>query len=184
MIVLKILWKVFKVLSLIVGVLVVLVLILGLFAKKNMQADKEIVINKPKAVVYDYIKLLKNQNEYSKWASMDANMKKNFNGTDGTVGFISAWDGNSDVGKGEQEIKKIEGDRIDYELRFEKPFKATNTAYMAVKALTDSTTKVTWGFAGKMNYPLNAMSIFIDMGKKVGDDFGTGLINLKNILEK
>ena len=70
MILLKILWKIFKVLSLIVGVLVVLVLILGLFAKKDLQADKEIVINKPKAKVYDYIKLLKNQNEYSKWASI------------------------------------------------------------------------------------------------------------------
>ena len=184
MVLLKILWKIFKVLSLIIGVLVILVLILGLFAKKEMQADKEIVINKPKALVYDYIKLLKNQNDYSKWASMDANMKKSFSGTDGTVGFISAWDGNSDVGKGEQEIKKIEGDRIDYELRFEKPFKSTNTAYMSTTALTDSTTKVTWGFAGKMNYPLNAMSLFVDMGKKVGDDFGEGLINLKNILEK
>lgn len=34
----------------------------------------------------------------------DPNMRKNFKGTDGTVGFCYAWDGNKKAGKGEQEI--------------------------------------------------------------------------------
>ncbi len=181
---LLLIWKILKYPLLILTFLVVAVLILGLFGKKEMKAEREIVINKPKAVVYDYIKLLTNQNNYSKWASMDPVMKKSFKGVDGTAGFVSAWDGNSDVGKGEQEIKKINADRIDYELRFEKPFKSTNTAFMSATAITDSTTKVVWGFEGKINYPLNAMSVFTDMGKSIGDDFETGLKNLKPILEK
>ena len=184
MIFLKFLFKVFKILALLFIVIVVSFLIIGLFAKKELKADREIVINKPKAEVYEYIKLLKNQNNYSKWASMDANMKKSYTGVDGNVGFISAWEGNSDVGKGEQEIKKIDGDRIEYELRFEKPYKSSNFATMSVKTITDSTTKVVWGFEGKMNYPLNAMTVFVNMSKSIGDDFNVGLINLKNILEK
>jgi Polyketide cyclase / dehydrase and lipid transport len=182
--ILKLLWKILRIPLAIIAVLFVAVLILGLFGKKEMKAEKEIVINKPKAVVYDYIKLLANQNKYSKWATMDANMKTTYLGKDGTVGFISGWDGNSDVGKGEQEIRKMEGDRIDYELRFEEPFKSTNTAFMTTQAINDSSTKVIWGFEGKMNYPLNAMSVFTDMSKSIGEDYAEGLSNLKTVLEK
>jgi hypothetical protein len=129
--------------------------------------------------------LLKNQNNYSKWAGMDPKMKKDYRGNDGTVGFVSAWDSdNKDVGKGEQEIKAMDGSKIDYELRFIKPFKSTSLASMNTQAVTDSTTKVTWGFSGKMNYPLNIMNLFFDTEKMVGDDFGIGLVNLKNIMEK
>src|SRR3546814_1199842 len=43
--------------------------------------------------------------------------------SDGTVGFVYAWDGNKKAGKGEQEIRGItEGRKIDLELRFIKPF--------------------------------------------------------------
>jgi hypothetical protein len=184
MIFLSLVWKILRIPLAIIVVLLIVVLILGLFGKKEMKAEKEIVINKPKAVVYNYIKLLANQNNYSKWATMDTNMKKTYVGTDGTVGFISGWDGNSSVGKGEQEIKKMEGDRIDYELRFERPFKATNSAFMTTQAINDSSTKVIWGFEGKINYPLNAMSIFTDMSKSIGEDYEEGLKNLKSVLEK
>jgi hypothetical protein len=43
---------------------------------------------------------------------------------------------------------------------------------------------VKWGFESKMVYPMNIMRLFIDMEKAVGDDFGTGLANLKTIMEK
>ncbi len=166
--------------------IIVITLIIALFIKQEMNAEREVVINKPTQDVFNYIKQLKNQNEYSKWSGMDANMKKEYRGTDGTVGFVSAWDSdNNDVGKGEQEIKKItEGERIDYELRFIKPMESTSTAYMSTESITDSTTKVKWGFAGKMNYPFNIFKLFMDVEKSLGDDFSTGLTNLKNKLEK
>ena len=70
--------------------------------------------------VFDYVKYLKNQDNFSKWASMDPDMQKTYRGTDVTVGFVSAWaSDNPDVGVGEQEIKAITaGQRIDFELRF------------------------------------------------------------------
>ncbi len=177
----KILFTILK----IIGVLIALILIIALFVKKEIKLEKEIVINKPKVMVYDYVKLLQNQNNYSKWATMDPSMKKEFKGTDGTVGFVSAWDSdNKDVGKGEQEITKMQGDRIDYELRFMKPMKAINYAFMGTESISDSSTKVIWGFNGKMNYPLNIMNLFFDAEKMVGDDFAIGLDNLKRILEK
>jgi hypothetical protein len=177
--------RILKTLLKIVLLLIVAVLITALFVKKEMAAERSIVINKPKTMVYDYVKYLKNQNNYSKWAAMDPAMKKTYSGTDGSIGFVSGWDSeDSNVGAGEQEIKKMEGDKIDYELRFIRPFKATNYASMQTSAITDSTTKVTWSFSGKSNYPLNIMNLFFDADKMIGDDYTIGLQNLKTILEK
>ncbi len=178
--------RILKLFFLVIFGFIALLLIVALFVKKDYAVQREIVINKPKQQVFDYIKLLKNQNNYSKWAGMDPNMKKEFTGTDGTVGFISAWDSeNSNVGKGEQEIKKMdEGNRIDYELRFIKPFESKSDAYMSVESASESATKVKWGFSGKWNYPMNIMGLFMDMDKEVGSDFQIGLQNLKGILEK
>jgi Polyketide cyclase / dehydrase and lipid transport len=171
------------ILGVIAGI-VMLLLVLALFTKKEYAVERSITINKPSQEVFDYIRSLKNQDNFSKWASMDPNMKKEFKGTDGTVGFISAWEGNKKVGKGEQEIKKItEGERVDFELRFIKPFPGLANAYMQTAAADNNQTQVKWGFDSKMNYPMNIMLLFMNMENMIGKDFSTGLENLKNILE-
>jgi hypothetical protein len=161
-------------------------LIVALFIDKDYAVQREITINKPKTVVFEYLKLLKNQENFSVWATRDPNMKKEFRGTDGTVGFVAAWDSDmKDVGKGEQEIKKInEGERIDYELRFIKPFEATDNAYISTEAISDSLTKVTWAFNGSMDYPMNLMLLTMNMDEMLGKDLQAGLTNLKIHLEK
>lgn len=172
------------VLYIILGIIAAL-LLAGLFIGKECKVNREVVINKPVGEVFNYIKSLKNQDNFSKWGSMDPKMTKSYRGTDGTVGFVSAWEGNKKVGKGEQEITGItEGKKIDFDLRFEKPFKSLANAAMTTEAVTDSSTKVTWGFVTKMVYPMNIMKLFMNMEKMVGNDFSTGLNNLKALLEK
>ena len=104
----------------IIGIIVV-ILLGGLFIDGTYSVQREITINKPVGMVYNYILYLKNQDNFSVWAGMDPEMKKEYKGTDGTVGFISGWESsNPDVGKGEQEIVAIDpGNRIDYELDLE-----------------------------------------------------------------
>lgn len=178
--------KIVKWILIVIVILVAIPLITAVFVKKDYKIEREVVINKPKQEVFDYIKYLKNQNNFSKWAQMDLNMKKEFRGTDGTVGFVSAWDSeNKDVGKGEQEIKGIkEGERVDYEIRFIKPFESTSSAYMTTESVNGSQTKVKWVFFGNMPYPMNLMQVIMDMDNAVGSDLQTGLNNLKAILEK
>lgn len=166
-------------------VLIALPLIVGLFTQKDYTITREVTINKPKQQVFDYIKLLKNQNEYSKWAKMDTNMKKEFKGTDATVGFISAWEGNDKVGKGEQEIKGIvEGEKLETEIRFIKPFESVAKGTMTTSAIDSTKTKVTWTFFTHMNYPMNVFGLIMNAEKSVGSDLQIGLDNLKGILEK
>src|SRR6187402_2244860 len=107
------------ILGVIVGI-IVLVLIVALFSPKKYTIERQIVINKPRQQVFDFIKFLKNQDHYNKWWTMDPNAKRDYKGTDGTVGFIAAWDSqNKQAGAGEQEITKItEGERLDTEIRF------------------------------------------------------------------
>ena len=178
--------KIIIVIVIILLSILILLLIIGMFVKKEYTISCEVIINKPKTVVFDYIRLLKNQNEYSVWATMDPAMKKEFRGTDGTSGFVSAWDSdNKNVGKGEQEILKIaEGDRIDYKIHFIKPFESTSFASMSTLSVSENQTKVIWEFKGKMKYPMNLMLLFMNMEKMVGNDLQKGLQNLKIILEK
>ena len=167
-------------------VLIALPFVIAIFTKKDYGVEKEIIINKPNQEVFDYLKFLKNQDNFSTWSMMDPNMKKSHKGIDGTVGFISAWESEKDeVGKGEQEIKKIEnGKRVDIELRFLAPFEETSNAYYTTQAISDSTTKVKWGFSSRMDYPSNLLLLAMDMEGMIGKDFETGLSNLKKILEK
>lgn len=171
---------------LVVFSLILALLVLGLFLKQDYAIEREIIINKPIREVFDYIKLLKNQDNFSKWAGMDKDMKKEYKGIDGKVGFVSLWESNNkDVGKGEQEILKINDlDRIDFEIRFIKPFKSISSAYMITDIVTEHHTKVIWGFSGKMKYPMNLMLLFLNMEKMIGKDFEIGLNNLKSFLEK
>ncbi len=164
--------------------LVVLLLLAGLFISKDMNVSRDIIINRPKADVFNYVKYLKNQQHYSKWATLDANIKNEFRGTDGAPGFVNSWEGNKKVGKGEQEILAVSDGRLDTELRFEKPFKSIAKAKMTTEAVSNNSTKVTWGFESKMNYPMNVMKLFMNMDKAVGNDFSTGLTNLKTLMEK
>ncbi|MCG2610821.1 SRPBCC family protein [Flavobacterium sp. SM15] len=177
-----------KLLLFIVAVIGIL-LIAGLFVKKDFAVEREVIINKPEAEVFSYIKLVKNQDHFSVWNRKDPQMKKEYKGTDGEVGFVYAWEStNPEVGKGEQEIVKIaEMDRIDMKLHFKEPFEAEDKAFFTTEPLSSNPanqTIVRWGFKGHMDYPMNLMMLTFDMNKEIGGALETGLNDLKVILEK
>jgi hypothetical protein len=178
--------KILKIAGLLLLSLIIIVLLIAAFVRKDYSVEREVTLNKPKQVVFDYTKFLKNQNQYSVWAKIDPTMKTEFRGTDATVGFVSAWDSpNKDAGRGEQEITGIdEGNRIDYEIRFFEPMKSTDKAFMSFESVNDSVTKVNWGIYGKLKYPMNISFLFMDMDAMLGKDLEGGLNNLKALLEK
>jgi uncharacterized protein YndB with AHSA1/START domain len=177
--------KILKVLLFVVLGVVALVLIVALFVDKQYVVEREVVINKPRQEVYDYLKYLKNQDNFSKWANLDPAMQKSYRGTDGNVGFVSAWDSKQDnVGKGEQEIKKLEdGKRVVTEIRFIRPFENTAAGYMTTDDYQGTATKVTWIFEGELPYPMNLMIPIMDIKTSIANDLDVGLTNLKTIME-
>lgn len=177
--------KALKIVGITITMLILIPLIVSIFAKKEYDVIREVKINKPVEEVFNYVVLLKNQDKYSAWGTMDPNQRTEYRGADGTVGFVSAWDSDDpDVGKGEQEITAIVPlTRIDYELRFLKPFKSTSNAFMTTTSLDEHITRVQWGFTGKMAVPMNLMLLTMDFEGMIGEDLQKGLNNLKEILE-
>lgn len=165
---------------------IALLFIIAVFTKKEYVIEREININKPLIEVFNYLKHIKNQDNFSKWVMTDPSMKKDFKGIDGTVGFIYAWDSNKkQAGAGEQEIIKIEeGKKIDIEVRFLRPFSAIAYTPFITESVADNQTKVKWGMSSKMKYPLNIMLLFMNAEKMLGNDIQISLTNLKKILEK
>jgi len=158
--------------------------ILAIFVKDQFTIERSININQPKDVVFSYIKLLKNQDHYSKWVMTDPAMKKVFTGVDGTVGSTYAWDSeNKHVGKGEQEIMAISDNRIDAEIRFERPFKGVATTALEGISLSPTETKVTWTFVGNKNYVMKVMHMVLNLAKVLGKDIQESLVMLKANLE-
>lgn len=177
--------------KIILGLLAVIVLIVAVVAAAAImtptecKVEREIVINRPKGAVFDYLKTLKNQNAWGPWYKKDPGMKQEFRGTDASVGFVTTWKSeHPEVGAGEQEIKRIvEGERIDTQLRFTEPMASTADAYLITEAAGADSTKVKWGFSTSMPRPLNLIQHVVDMDAAVGGDFQSGLNNLKQILE-
>ncbi len=166
----------------IVGI-VIFVLLVAAFVKKDFLLEKRVTINQPASVVFNYVKLIRNQEKYSVWVMKDPNIKIVYTGTDGSVGFTSSWlSDDKNVGIGEQEIKKIiEGESIEVEIRFKKPFEATNRALTIVKSLDANQCTISNVFTGSSKYPMNLMNLIMD--RLVGKDMQQNLENIKKNLE-
>lgn len=177
--------NIFIVLLLVIVGLIALLLIIGLFTKKGYTIERTVIINKPREDVFNYVKLMKNQDYFSKWVMKDPNMKKNFMGTDGTEGFIYEWNSvDKQAGEGEMEIKRITGqERIDMEIRFVRPMKAfSEAAFVLESSGTQTITK--WSFKSEMKYPMNVMMLLVSFEKLLGKDMEESLAMLKGNLEK
>jgi hypothetical protein len=170
------------ILLIIVGI-IALLLIIAFFKRRDHYVESEIIINAPRQKIFDYLKLLKNQDKFNKHAMADANRNFEYKGSDGTVGFIIAWSGNKDAGVGEKEIiNLVEGERIETEIRFVKPIVTSARIVMELESISADQTKVTWSNAGVLSYPINLMIPVME--KHVAKDMDSSLVTLKTILEK
>ena len=172
-----------QIILLVLLLIIVCILVAGLLMKKEYAIVSEIIINQSKHTVFDYIKYLKNQEHYSKWVMADPNVKMQYTGNDGTVGFKAAWQSEMrDVGIGEQEIIKInDGIGYEVEIRFKKPFEGVSKAVTAAESLSENQTRFTTTFYTKTPFPMNLMIPMIK--KMLQKDMDINANNLKNILE-
>jgi len=169
----------------IIGGLIVLVLLLAAIVKKGYGVERSIVVDKSLEETFYFISSIETQDSWSKWANIDPDIKKQYVGTDRTVGFTSKWESeHKNVGAGEQEIKKlIPNQRMETEMRFLKPMRSVAYGYFNTVAVNENQTKVSWGFTGNFPYPFNVMMLVMDMEKMLGKDFEEGLENMKKKIE-
>ena len=163
--------------------IVALVVILGLFAKKDYHIERSLEMDASPAVVYDYVRHFKNFDQWSPWAALDPKMKTTLSGTDGEVGASYAWEGNKNVGKGRQTITAMTPELISIKTEFDEPFESTSPTTIKVEPAGNKT-KVTWGFDMHAAFPINGLMMFTDVDVAIGKDYEMGLENLKRVTDE
>lgn len=168
---------------LVFALIIALLLIIALFMKKDHYVQRHIIITAPRQKVFDFVRLLKNQDRFNKHAMVDPDRIREFKGTDGTIGYVYSWKGDKSAGEGEKEIMNIvEGEKIETEIRFVKPMVASATIVMETESISANETKVSWSNAGRLKYPFNIMIPVMERSVAKGMD--ESLTTLKNILER
>ncbi len=176
--------KILKIALIVLLCIIALPLIVALFIPKSYTVSVTQTINKPQNMVFDYVKLLDNQKNYSIWVMEDPNLNPEITGTDGTVGATQKWNSKMEnVGEGEQQITELTNERIDVDLRFVRPFKGEAKAATIVKAIDEQTCSVTSEFYSNDSYPMNLPSYLFGR-KMLKEAQEKNLNNLKQILEK
>lgn len=69
-------------------ILIAIPLIAAIFVSREFTAGSEIIINRPKQEVFDYVKHIGNQENYGVWQLSDPDLKKTVEGVDGTVSTL------------------------------------------------------------------------------------------------
>ena len=114
----------------------------------------------------------------------DSAMKRAFSGAPSGKGAAYAWEGDNNVGQGSMEIvESAPPSKIAIKLDFVRPFEAHNRVVFTLEPKGDAT-NVSWDMQGPTPFLAKIVHVFLDMDKMVGNDFETGLANLKAASEK
>jgi len=124
-----------------------------------------------------------NWNQWSPWAKLDPNMRVTYSGAPAGQGAIYEWEGNSKVGKGRMEILAAEPTLTSIKLDFLSPMESHNHTNFILRP-QGSTTQVIWSIDGPNTFMTKLMTVFVSMDKMIGNDFDTGLSQLKSVAEK
>ena len=168
----------------IIGV-ITFIAFLHAWSKKQYDLSRTVMVNRPKAEVYAYLRQLRKQPLWMPWFLRDPATVVKFKGEDGKVGATSYWKNNAKIGEGIQKITKIrEGKVMETQLLFLKPYKTIALNYVAVKEVEPERTKMVWGVRGVHKFPASVFFIFYSLNSALGKDLEEGLQNLKKNLER
>lgn len=164
--------------------LIAIALIVPALMPRTFLVEREIVIDRPREEVFDYLSRLSHQPEFSSWARMDKEMTTRLSGKDGEVGNVYSWDSSErNVGAGELEVKALtKPSRIDLEIRISRPFESKDPTHILLEAVEGSRTRIKQVYTGKINYPMNVLCSMVC--NTVGTGMEETLANLKQVLEK
>jgi uncharacterized protein YndB with AHSA1/START domain len=176
--------KIVGIIGIAVVVLVAGFLIYAATRPDAFRTERSASVKAPPEKIFALINDLHQWVSWSPWEKIDPALKRTHSGAASGKGAVYAWEGNNKVGSGSMEIlDTIPASRITIKLDFIKPFEGHNTAEFKIERAGDSTT-VTWAMFGPSPYLSKVMGLVFSMDKMIGDQFETGLANLKAIAEK
>ncbi len=174
----------FKKIALVALVLVVAVLAYAATRPDTLHVQRSASVKAPPEAIFPLISDFHRWSSWSPYEKRDPAMKRTYGGAAQGKGAVYEWQGNSEVGQGRMEITDTsDPSRITIKLDFIKPLEGHNVAEFALVP-QGGTTNVTWSMDGPSPYIGKLIGVFVNMDTMIGNDFETGLANLKAIAEK
>ena len=118
---------------------------------------------------------------WSPWEGLDPALERTYSGPATGVGSHYAWSGNRRAGSGTMQVLRSGPDGVDVDLRFLKPFRATNLTRFVLTPAAGGT-DVEWVMTGERSVVMGLLGrLFFDAA--IGKDFDRGLASLKAAAE-
>jgi len=173
-----------KIILIVIVVLIAALLAFAATRPSNFRVQRKTSIKAPPEKIFPLIADFHNWTSWSPWEKKDPALKRTYSGAPSGKGAIYAWEGNRNVGSGRMEITEAPApSKILIQLDFIKPFEGHNVADFTLQPEGGATT-VTWDMQGPLAFVAKVFGIFVSMDKMIGNDFETGLANLKAVAEK
>jgi hypothetical protein len=164
---------------------IAIVVVLGFAAIKpaTFRVERKTLITAPAAVIFPYLEDLHRWALWSPWENVDPGMQRRYAGAAHGPGAIYAWHGDKKVGAGRMTITDITpNERVALALEFLEPMASHSHVVYSLKPVGHDT-EVSWEMDGPNNFVGKIISVFADMDGMIGDQFDTGLKNLKRVAE-
>ncbi|MCB9272557.1 MAG: SRPBCC family protein [Lewinellaceae bacterium] len=173
--------KALKTVLIVIGILLGIFLLLGLFAPKEVQATQSIVINAPPETVFNTVNDLSTWDSWSPWKEADPSITSTLGEQTVGAGAYYTWTSeNSGTGKiSITESTPAESVRTVVDFGG-KGMADTPFAFKPV----ENGTETSWSFHSKFPYPWNAMLLFQDFKGNIEKDYARGLELLKAVVEE
>ena len=169
-----------------IAVAVIVAGVLGYAATRpdTFRVERTATVKAPPEKIYPLIEDFRAWTGWSPWERLDPGLKRTYAGAPSGVGAEYAWDGDRNVGKGRMRIvEAAPPSRVVIQLDFEKPFEGHSVAQLTLAPAGDGTV-VTWAMRGENRFVGKLISVCMSMDRMIGDQFETGLANLKALAEK
>lgn len=158
--------------------LALVTLLVAYFLPRKFEVKSSIVVDRPNSQVFNFICKLKNQQHFAPWQKKDPDLKIQYSGIDGEVGFRYQWQ-STEFTSGEVTITQVEPNKRVQMISYLDEFNTMAYAEFNTTSINPKQTKVEWSTRGEVDYPMN---IFL-LGYEFQPIYDDGLRRLKLHLE-
>ncbi|KAA3641801.1 MAG: hypothetical protein DWP95_06110 [Proteobacteria bacterium] len=165
-------------------IIVVLMFAYGyFFLPDKVQVSRSITIERPAKAVFKTVNSMHHFNDWSPWAKLDADAKYQYSGPEYGVGSHMAWQGNDEVGSGQQTIIESKPhELVKAELFFDGQSDDPAWASYVIKDMGESS-EISWVFDVDFKGSVIGRYFGMMMDRMLGPSYEEGLSNLKSLVE-
>jgi len=150
----------------------------------SLHVERVTIIKAPPEKIFPLINDFHHWSSWSPYENVDPAMKRSYSGAANGTGAVYEWEGNMQIGQGRMEITDAsQPSSVTIKMDFIKPLEGHDIARFTLVPEGEATT-VTWTMDGPSRYVGKLIGVFVNMDTMIGDQFDTGLANLKAIAQK